>query len=67
MDSKITIAGTAYQKSAVISALSTLGITVKSDAKDSTVIRKINELSDEDNAALMEAIKDKKYTAGQGG
>ena len=67
VDSKITIAGTAYQKSAVISALSTLGITVKSDAKDSTVIRKINELSDEDNAALMEAIKDKKYTAGQGG
>lgn len=62
-DTKITIAGTAYTKSAVISALATLGVTVKSDAKDATVIRKINELSDEDNAKLMEAIKDKKYTA----
>lgn len=67
VDDKITIAGTAYTKSAVISALAALGVTVKSDAKDSTVIRKINELSDEDNATLMEAIKDKKYTAPSGG
>lgn len=67
VDTKITIAGTAYTKSAVISALAALGVTVKSDAKDATVIRKINELSDEDNAALMEAIKDKKYTAPSGG
>ncbi len=67
VDAKITIAGTAYTKSAVISALSALGVTVKSDAKDATVIRKINELSDADNASLMEAIKDKKYTAPSGG
>ncbi len=67
VDSKITIAGTAYTKSAVISALAALGVTVKSNAKDETVIKKINELSDADNAALMEAIKDKKYTAPSGG
>ncbi len=63
VDAKITIEGVAYQKTAVISALKALGSDVKSNAKDSTVIRKINELSDEDNAALLEAIKDKKYTA----
>lgn len=62
VDAKITIAGTAYVKSDVIAALSTLGVTVKADAKDATVIRKINELSDADNAVLMEAIKDKKYS-----
>lgn len=66
VDSKITIAGTAYTKSDVISALAALGVTVKSNAKDETVIKKINELSDEANAALMEAIKDKKYTASAG-
>lgn len=66
VDAKITIAGTAYTKSEVIAALGKLGVAVKSNAKDETVIRKINELSDEENAALMEAIKDKKYVASAG-
>ncbi len=66
VDSKITIAGTAYTKSEVIAALGKLGVSVKSNAKDETVIRKINELSDEANATLMEAIKDKKYVASAG-
>lgn len=58
IDANITIAGTKYVKADVINALKNLGSDVKSNAKDSTVIKKINELSDEDNAALMEAIKD---------
>ncbi|ROT19579.1 hypothetical protein EEL53_10060 [Muribaculaceae bacterium Isolate-114 (HZI)] len=59
-DESITISGIAYQKEAVINALKTLGSDVRSNAKDETVIKKINELSDEDNAALMDAIKNSK-------
>ncbi|MDE5807682.1 MAG: major capsid protein, partial [Muribaculaceae bacterium] len=65
VDEKITIAGKAYKKAEVIAALRNLGSDVKSNAKDSTVIKKINELSDADNAALMEAIKDSIYTPPQ--
>lgn len=57
VDDNITIAGTKYKKADVIEALKNLGSDVKSNAKDSTVIKKINELSDEDTASLMEAIK----------
>lgn len=57
-DDKITIAGTAYKKAAVIAALKQFGITIKSNAKDETVIAKINSLSDADAALFMEAIKD---------
>lgn len=60
-DEKITIAGKAYKKSAVVNALNALGVSVKSNAKDSTVIKKINELSDADTEALMETIKDDIY------
>ncbi|MDE6339635.1 MAG: major capsid protein [Muribaculaceae bacterium] len=62
VDEKITIAGKAYKKADVLTALKNLGSDVKANAKDSTVIRKINELSDADNALLMEAIKDSVYT-----
>lgn len=61
VDEKITIAGKAYNKSAVITALNNLGIGVKDSSKDSTIIKHINTLSDEDNAKLMEAIKDELY------
>lgn len=63
VDEKITIAGKAYKKADVITALKNLGSDVKSNAKDFTVIKKINELSDADNAALMVAIKDSLYTS----
>lgn len=66
VDAKITINGTAYQKAAVITALKNLGSDVKSNAKDSTVIKKINELSDEDTTSLMNAITDSKYVASAG-
>lgn len=61
VDEKITINGQAYQKSAVIEALQALGVDVKETYKDSTVIKKINALSDEDTATFMEAIKDSTY------
>lgn len=60
VDANITINGVKYNKSDVISALKSLGSDVKSNSKDDTVIRKINELSDEDTSALMEAIKNSK-------
>lgn len=61
VDAKITIGGTAYKKASVISTLAALGVNVKSTAKDATVIKKINELSDEDTAKLMQAISGETY------
>lgn len=61
-DEKITIEGTAYVKAEVIKALQDLGVSVSDSAKDSTVIRRINELSDEDKAVFLEAIKDKTHS-----
>lgn len=57
-DEKITIAGKTYKKNAVVDALNALGASVKPNAKDSAVIKKINELSDADTETLMDAIKD---------
>lgn len=62
VDDKITIAGTAYTKSAVIDALKSLGVSVRANTPDDTVIKKINSLSDEETEKLMEAIKDSKYS-----
>lgn len=61
VDEKITINGQTYQKSAVVKALQSLGVDVKDTTKDSVVIKKINALSDEDTASLMEMIKDSTY------
>ncbi|MBD5319363.1 MAG: hypothetical protein HDS07_00460 [Bacteroides sp.] len=58
LDEKITISGQAYKKEAVIEALKSLGVDAKPNYKDSTIIRKINELSDEDTSNLMEIIKE---------
>lgn len=60
VDETITINGQAYTKSAVIAALDALGVSVKATAKDSTVIKHINALSDEDTEKLMAAIADAK-------
>lgn len=62
VDEKITIAGTAYNKSAVISALEALGVKVSPKSTDSAVIKKINALSDEDSAKFMESIAGEIYT-----
>lgn len=61
IDSKITLDGTAYKKEAVISALKGLGVTIKSNAKDETVLKAVNSLSAGDLAALMEEIKNDKF------
>ncbi len=63
VDAKITIEGKVYKKEAVITALKTFGISVKSNYTDATIIKKVNELSDEDFASFLDAIKDELYTA----
>ena len=55
-DVKITIKGKTYTKSAVITALNSLGVNTAANAADSTVINKINKLSAADEAKLMAAI-----------
>ncbi len=62
VDANITIGGVKYEKEAVINALKNLGSDVKSNAKDSTVIKKINELSGEDKDLLLKAIEDFKVS-----
>ena len=57
-DSKITLNGKTYNKTAVIAALKELGDTFKTEnPADSTVITHINQLSDEDEAKLLKAIE----------
>lgn len=60
VDETITISGQAYTKSAVIAALDALGVSVSASAKDATVIKRINALSNEDTEKLMAAIADAK-------
>lgn len=55
-DSKVTFKGKTYTKSAVITALNSLGSSTKANASDATVIKHINELSDEDEEKLLTAI-----------
>ena len=55
-DVKITIKGKTYTKSAVITALNTLGYNTAANAADSTVINKINRLSEEEETKLMEMV-----------
>lgn len=55
-DQYITYKGVKYQKAAVITALNRLGSVTKAGAADSTVIRHINELSDEQEEKLLALI-----------
>lgn len=56
-DAKLTIKGQAYTKSEVIKALKAIvGGTIHPNTGDDKLIAKINELSDEDEAKLMQAI-----------
>lgn len=52
-DDYITLNGKKYDKTAVINGLKALGVSVKDNAADSTVVKKVNALSDEDEAALL--------------
>ncbi len=51
-DANITINGKVYNKAKVITGLKEMGIDIRTNAKDSMVIRKINELSKEDYEAF---------------
>ena len=56
-DVYVTYKGKTYSKSAIITALNELGITTKADAADSTVINKLNKLSEEDEAKVLEGAE----------
>lgn len=51
-DVKVTVWGSAYTKSALIAIMKAHGISIATNASDATIIKKINELSEEDEAAL---------------
>lgn len=55
-DVYITISGKKYSKPSVIAQLKDLGVSVKSNASDETVIKAINTLSDEDEATLLSKL-----------
>lgn len=56
-DQYVTIKGSKYTKSAVITALNAIdGVSVRTNASDAAVISAINKLSDEQETALMTAI-----------
>ena len=55
-DSYITINGKKYTKSEVINKLNAMGYNTKSTAADSTVIKKINGMSDEDEKTLLGSL-----------
>lgn len=55
-DTKITIWDKELVKTSVVNAVKELGVTVKSNIKDETLIKKINELSDEQEAELRKKL-----------
>lgn len=56
-DVKVTVWGTAYKKAEFITAMKALGVSIAANASDATVIKKVNELSNEDEAALKTAVE----------
>jgi hypothetical protein len=56
-DEYITVFGNKYKKPELIAALKSIGVSVKSNASDATIIEKVNALSAADQAALKEAAK----------
>ena len=52
-DDYITLNGKKYDKAAVINGLNALGLSTKANAADSTIVRKVNALSDEDENTLL--------------
>lgn len=56
-DVYVTIAGKKYNKADVAAQLTTLGIKADAKMTDATLIKKVNALSDEDEAKLYENLK----------
>lgn len=61
-DTYVTVWGNKYTKSALITIMKAQGISIAVNASDATIIKKINELSEEDEAALKEAAETAKVT-----
>lgn len=55
-DVKLTIYGTAYNKTAVVSALKAVGVNAKANMSDKTLLNLINELSNEDEAKFKSVL-----------
>lgn len=56
-DAFITVWGNKYKKPEFIAELKNLGVSVRTDASDNTVINKVNQLSDADEAKLKVAVE----------
>lgn len=56
-DVTVTVWGTKYNKTNFIAAMKAMGISVATNATDATVVTKVNQLSDEDEAKLKKAVE----------
>lgn len=59
-DAYVTVWGNKYEKTAFISAMKSMGMSVRVDASDETVVKAVNRLSDEDEAKLKAAVENHK-------
>lgn len=59
-DMLVTVWGANYNKAGFISAMKAMGISVNSNATDATIVKKVNELSDADEAKLKLAVESHK-------
>lgn len=56
-DELITVWGNNYNKPKFIEAMVAMGVSVRANATDATVVKKVNELSDADEAKLQAAVE----------
>lgn len=56
-DTKVTVWGVAYNKANFISTMKGMGISVAVNATDATIVSKVNQLSDADEANLKAAVE----------
>lgn len=56
-DTKVTVWGASYNKASFISTMKGMGISVNVNATDTTIVTKVNQLSDADEAKLKAAVE----------
>jgi hypothetical protein len=56
-DELVTVWGNNYNKAKFIEAMVAMGVSVRANAADATVVKKVNELSDADEAKLQAAVE----------
>lgn len=59
-DVQVTVWGANYKKAEFIAAMKAMGISINANATDTTVVKKVNELSDADEAKLKAAVESHK-------